>query len=437
METVYNWDWRNFILPELTKMEQVKQRSKIQARSDNMDFRKIAVVLLILSILLSGCLPGKQSGDKRAENDTAATVHNGEKSGGQNEETVQPDTDTLPEGSNVSRNEAVDKNGSAMVGDTSANGTDSGNVKDGGGNGADGIVDLIPIDQLPELTMEPRTPYTKEEIEAFIPNYLTPVYHENFRYQVREFTERPPKFVIDIGNTGSETLVITDKNLYFSIFDLEGNEAAGSRVQGAPVKIAPGEIKRVTVTAKNPDASLVYLEIGGIIYPLSSPYFRALPYEQDDVTDTKPYNKTFYDLRDEEGNPYVISNEARFVVGNGKAKMAGFGVMVLANERIGAIEKGDGLLALVKVKIANTSGEVMTIDRIVSDGAGENIVFTEKDLEILGDKKLPFRIEPYSIVEGWIPFRLGDGREGHGIVFYTNLGGFVIGHLQCYPIIKE
>ena len=55
---------------------------------------------------------------------------------------------------------------------------------------------------------------------------------------------------------------------------------------------------------------------------------------------------------------------------------------------------------LVKVRIANTSDEVMTIDRLITSGGGLRVDFTEEDIP-LGEKGLPYTIEPYSIVEGW------------------------------------
>ncbi|HOK44249.1 MAG TPA: hypothetical protein PLD49_11390, partial [Thermoclostridium caenicola] len=193
---------------------------------------------------------------------------------------------------------------------------------------------------------------------------------ETFRYQIREFTKHPARLVIDIGNTGNEPLVITDENMWYSILDYEGNEIAGSKLQGAPVSIAPGEIKRVVLTAQNPDAGLVFLELGGLSYTLDEPMFFPVLDDALDVDDTSPYYKYGFTINDDNGEPFIISMHPMQVIGNGRAKMVGCGLMVVENERIGPVDKGDGFLALVKVRIANTSDEVMTIDRLITSGGG-------------------------------------------------------------------
>src|SRR5690606_7649691 len=165
-------------------------------------------------------------------------------------------------------------------GGTDAAGIDAGNsavgavseeVHAGDENGT-GVIELIPMKELPELNMDPQVPFTIEEIAGIGgTSMLTPVYYENVRYWIREFTRNPSKLVIDIGNTGSETIVIDDSNIEFSILDDEGNNIAGSKVQGAPVSISPGEIKRVVVTARNPDAGYVHFEFGGAVGGFSCP----------------------------------------------------------------------------------------------------------------------------------------------------------------------
>jgi hypothetical protein len=280
--------------------------------------------------------------------------------------------------------------------------------------------------------MGPQKSYSVDEAVGFGVGTLTPVYHDTFRYQIREF-ERA-RLVIDIGNTGSKTLAITDANLYFSIFDTEGNEVAGSKVQGAPISIAPGEVKRVVVTAENPEASAVCLDINGVSYAIGGRSYRALPHEEADVVNTKPY-KYGEVIHDEEGRSYTMARMAGEVIGNGDAKVMAVGVLPVDNDKIGSIDKGNGFLALVKVKIANTTGEVMTIDKILSDGAGENVTFKPEDLAVLGEKAMPSTIKPDTIVEGWIPFRVGDGREGYGIVIYTSHGRFVLNSINTYRML--
>lgn len=320
---------------------------------------------------------------------------------------------------------------STSDGDKGKEGTGNKGGKEEAEDNSKGVVTLKPKAQLPDLNMGPQKSYSVEEAVGFGVGTLTPVYHDTFRYQIREF-ERA-RLVIDIGNTGSKTLVITDANLYFSIFDTEGNEVAGSKVQGTPISIAPGEVKRVIVTAKNPDAALVYMDIDGVGYTLSSLYYRPLPHEEADIVNTKPY-KSGEVIYDDEGRYYTMAKNAWEVIGNGEAKVMGNGVLPVDNEKIGLIDKGNGFLALVKVKIANTTDKTMTIDKILSNGAGENVILKAEDLAVLGEKALPTTIKPNSIVEGYVPFRVGDGREGYSLVFYTSHGGFVLHYINTYPI---
>jgi hypothetical protein len=159
-----------------------------------------------------------------------------------------------------------------------------------------------------------------------------------------------------------------------------------------------------------------------------------LPHEEADIVNTKPY-KYGEVIHDEEGRPYTMARMAGEVIGNGDAKVMAVGVLPVDNDKIGPIDKGNGFLALVKVKIANTTGEVMTVDKILSDGAGENVTFKPEDLAVLGEKALPSTIKPNTIVEGWIPFRVGDGREGYGIVIYTSHGRFVLNSINTYRML--
>jgi hypothetical protein len=162
--------------------------------------------------------------------------------------------------------------------------------------------------------------------------------------------------------------------------------------------------------------------------------YRALPHEEADIVNTKPY-KYGEVIYDEEGRPYTMAKwQERLSVTEMQRSWA-VGVLPVDNEKIGPIDKGNGFLALVKVKIANTTGEVMTVDKILSDGAGENVTFKPEDLAVLGEKALPSTIKPNTIVEGWIPFRVGDGREGYGIVIYTSHGRFVLNSINTYRML--
>ncbi|HOQ76907.1 MAG TPA: hypothetical protein PK369_10125 [Thermoclostridium sp.] len=396
-----------------------------------MILRKMAVVLLGLSVLLSGCSPDAARDNHSQREDTVniSADANADRKVDNTESTV---TDVMPADAGAS--EVMKEGQGGTAAEENAAGMDIADASQDEGNK---IIELIPMKQLPDLTMAPQKPFTLEEAAAFGTHMLTPVYHETFRYQIREFTKHPARLVIDIGNTGNEPLVITDENMWYSILDYEGNEIAGSKLQGAPVSIAPGEIKRVVLTAQNPDAGLVFLELGGLSYTLDEPMFFPVLDDALDVDDTSPYYKYGFTINDDNGEPFIISMHPMQVIGNGRAKMVGCGLMVVENERIGPVDKGDGFLALVKVRIANTSDEVMTIDRLITSGGGLWVDFTEEDMALLGEKGLPYTIEPFTIVEGWVPFRVRDGRDGHGIAFYTSHGGFQLGDLQTYPIFEK
>jgi hypothetical protein len=409
-------------------------------------YRRITVILLVLFTLLSGCSKKAKSEMKTPQKSKEVlSVQTGEKTEQQDGEKDNPvsyeseSESIVPENDAAEAEENAPENGKVETEeDTPENNViETEGKKNGDGNEKNNIIELIPMAQLPELNMDSQTPYTIDDIISVGTSMLTPVYHDTFRYQIREFTKNPARLVIDIGNTGDETFVITDENMQFSILDSEGNDVAGSKVQDAPVSIAPGEIKRVVVTAQNPYAGLVFLELEGLSYSLGHPIFFAVLDDATDVADTTPYYKYGYILEDENGAPFIIAQHFRQVIGNGKLKAMASNLIVVENDRIGPLEKGDGFLALVKVKIANTSNEVMTIERLFTRSGGAALDFTEEDMAVLGDKGLPFTIEPFSIVEGWIPFRVMDGRDGYGIVFYTNLGGFVLGHLQTYPIYPD
>jgi len=381
---------------------------------------KTTIILLSLLIILSGCSSNKSINNEVSGNGEV-NINTDEKLVQHNEKADDSANKFSSLDENISEGNFIEAGQTVTVKNKAAE-------KDTG----DSIIELIPKMQLPDLNMKPQESFSVEEAVGFRTAILTPVYHDTFRYQIREFTKA--RLVIDIGNTGSKTLMVTDANLYFSIFDIEGNEAAESKVHGSPISIAPGEVKRVVVTAENPEASAVCINIDGISYTLGGPFYRALSHEEADIVNTKPY-KHGYVIYDEEGHSYTMAEMAGEVIGNGDAKVMAVGVLPVDNEKIGPIDKGNGFLALVKVKIANTTSEVMTIDKILSDGAGANVTFTPEELAVLGEKALPSTIKPNTIVEGWIPFKVGDGREGYGIVIYTSHGRFVLNNTNTYRIL--
>jgi len=404
-----------------------------------MGFRKFAAIILVLTILLSGC---GQTATDGSQKETAG-VHTDGSQDRENAETGYEDAGGSMTGSETGEDavgtssEGTSGNGGNSQAGVSTNGDDTAKAAEENDDG--GVIKLIPMKELPELNLDPRVPFTIEEIAGIGgTSMLTPVYYDNVRYWIREFTRNPSRLVIDIGNTGNETIVIDNNNMEFSILDDEGNNIAGSKVQGAPVSIAPGEIKRVVVTAKNPDAGYVHFEFGGAAGGISCPVFRPFANEAADITDTRPYNKHGQVWEYENEGTFISAETFRQVIGNGKIKAMSRALMAVENDRIGPIEKGDGFLALVKVRIANTSDEVLTINRLYVAAGGVYMDYTEKDLAVLGDMAMPFSAEPHSIIEGWIPFRVTEeGRQAYGIVFYTNLGNFIIDHLNTYPVYPD
>lgn len=437
-------------------------------------YLNVTTILICLMVLLSGCSTGNSvdngnsvdignsigngislgSGNSSDNVEETTNIHNGENQDGKNasdsslagdkspaEQSIAEREQSVTEKKNISeKDQDISKSDKAETDGSFASNNDNivavekvdaGKGEDNAGSEEDSVIELIPMAQLPELTLKPRDPIPLEKQTGYGHPVLTPVYLESFRYQIREI--RDAYLAMDIGNTGSETLVITDENLRFSILDEEGNESAGSRVQGAPVQIAPGEIKRVVVTAENPEAGFLFVDIGGLSFSIINPIFRPLGNEAKGIDDTTPYHKSEYTM-EYNGITYIESRWPMQVVGNGKAKIMGCGLMVVENEKIGPIVRGDdGFIALVRVKLANTSDEVMNIDKISIVRESETIDVYEKDLAVLGDKALPFTISPYSIVEGWVPFKVREG-EYHGIILYTNFGGYILADLQGYPI---
>lgn len=301
--------------------------------------RKVTIVLLFLLVLLLivSVLTFVNKEDKEAFNEGDTIVEQvdpttTDSTETETEEPVPADENTNAESSEVEKpteeetEEGVTPSPSEgnKGGSEKPKGEDTKPKDEGKGNNEKGVVTLVPKAQLPDLNMGSQKSYSVDEAVGFGIGVLTPVYHDTFRYQIREF-ERA-RLVIDIGNTGSKTLVITDANLYFSIFDTEGNEVAGSKVQGTPISIAPGEVKRVVVTAENPEASAVCLDINGVSYTIGGLSYRALPHEEADVVNTKPY-KYGEVIHDEEGRSYTMAGMAGEVIGNGDAKVMAVGVL--------------------------------------------------------------------------------------------------------------
>lgn len=201
-----------------------------------MIFRKMAIILLSLLILLSGCSLNTKTGIENSEKEEVANIYTDENLGQQNETADDLVTDRTAVDSDIGKNVEEDSSDSTIEEAIPESDKDEAiEEKNEDGSENDSIIELIPMAQLPDLTLEPQKPFTIDEIVGYGVPMLTPVYHDTFRYQIREYTDHPARLVIDIGNTGNEILVITNENLWFFIMGAEGNQVAGSKVQGAPV----------------------------------------------------------------------------------------------------------------------------------------------------------------------------------------------------------
>ncbi|NLJ58636.1 MAG: hypothetical protein GX339_07315 [Tissierellia bacterium] len=317
-----------------------------------MIFRKTVIILLSLLIILSGCSSNTTIDIENSPKEKITSIKSDENLEQQKDEKDDLDIKEL------SRREDEDdpENNKIAAGEENNKGEDE---------PENDIIKIIPMAQLPELTLEPQTPLTIDDI-ASLGNtlMLTPAYFGDFRYQVREFKTNPSVLVIDIGNTGQKTIVLKDKNLSYVLFDREGNDIAGSKLQNSPISIPPGQVKRVTLTASHKDAKYVSIEIGETGSYLNYPF----PIEETVISDTTPYDNssTVFKDRDNDGVEFMVIDKPKDLVGNGKFKAIVTGLTVVGNKKIGKLEKEEGFIALVRIKIANTSNEKMRIEKLIS-----------------------------------------------------------------------
>lgn len=289
------------------------------------------------------------------------------------------------------------------------------------------------------LDLEPHEPCPESYFE-FSRNdpVVGPYYGEGWRMQVIEFKGNTA--VIDFGNTSDKPLVISNDNVYYVLFGYGGDNISGSNVIGGPVTIAPNEIKRVTIKAKHKDAVSLYINIYGWNH------FMDDHSAKQSITDAKPFiaemddvERRFYPLDAE-----LLSVKALDTVsGNGKFKYMAENISLIANDQIGSMKKPSqplGSLALVKVKIANTSEETMEITRIrqnyinTSNKEGGSILIDDNILDALGNNALPTVIQPGEIVEGYLPVSYMGNEYIHALAFDSNLGIFTIGDIESFPL---
>jgi hypothetical protein len=131
-----------------------------------MNLRKTAVVILGLLILLSGC-SSDTAADTASQKEEGANIHAGENHGRETIDDLAADEN--PAEDDVTENVRDDSNESPIEDDTSA-----GDIEGAGEDAGSGIIELIPMKQLPDLTMDPQTPFTIDDIINWGTCVLTP-----------------------------------------------------------------------------------------------------------------------------------------------------------------------------------------------------------------------------------------------------------------------
>lgn len=302
------------------------------------------------------------------------------------------------------------------------------------------IVEILSISGPKPLHMEPREPVRPVDIQQkYGATTLTPIYGEGWRLQVVSFKGNTATF--EVGNTGSTNLVIDNSKMKYILYDAGGNNISGSHIEGGPVTIAPNEVKTVTIKATDSRAVSILLNINGF-----ETFLEDIS-KGKKIVDNKPYTAPMEDSeRRIDTMPEVLRVQSHNVVsGNGKFKYVAEGVQLTENDSIGPLRKSerypDTMLPLVKVNIANTSNDDMTITEIresffLTDASGGMDIPLEA-VKALGDSGLPLTIKAGEIAEGYVPFGFLGSEYSHGLAFETTLGPFVFGEIESFQVLKS
>lgn len=323
--------------------------------------------------------------------------------------------------------------------DNTTNSVDGSINEEANGEPSGQIVEILPISGPKPLHLEPREPVRPVDIQQrYGTPTVAPIYGEDWRLQVVSFKGNTATF--EVGNTGSTNLVIDDSKMTYILFDVGGKNISGSHIEGGSVTIAPNEVKTVTIKAKDSRAVSILLNINGF-----ETYLEDIS-KGEKIVDNKPYTAPMEDSeRRIDTMPEVLRVQSHNVVsGNGKFKYVAEGVQLTENDNIGPLEKSkrydDAMLPLVKVKVANTSNEDMTITEIretffLTDATG-GIDIPLDAIQALGDSGLPLTIEAGEIAEGYVPFGFIGSEYSHGLAFETTLGPFVLGEVETFQVLK-
>jgi len=261
-----------------------------------------------------------------------------------------------------------------------------------------------------------------------------PAYLKNFRIQPTYFTANGKvEAHFEFANTSNEPILLNDDSICFVRLDNEGNNISGSKLQGEPIVVQPNEIKNLVVTATDLKSMFVFVSIGDmrdLTY-----YFENPNIYTESITDAKPHN-------DSDAANLIIS-EKYHVVGTKNSKAQVIESKMVQNEKIGSLNKPtEGSLLLVKVRVANSTDNKMTISSITEYSAFLNDNFepfdmntfqiSKDDLNVLGENALPEEIAPHTLAEGYIPVIIEDFNKTVKTEIVTNLGKINLVYIEKY-----
>ncbi|MBB6215098.1 hypothetical protein HNQ80_001187 [Anaerosolibacter carboniphilus] len=297
----------------------------------------------------------------------------------------------------------------------------------------------LPFDLEPHRTITP----LGNEIRNAGPSRIGTFYGDGFRFQIIGFQNNVT--TIKFANIGSETITLTDESIKYIVYSNGGENISGTKLTGAPISIEPNQTKDLQVSFTDPRTVYLRFNIKDTITEI-----RIRSSLQDKpISDVTPLVSDRSNMTDggitpegKEG-PVPVTYASLEIVGNGYTKFQVLGIQYTGNDTIGKLSKPEkGMLALAKVRLANTSNEEISINQVVIRSiSGKGITVEEtlskEDMQkALGDKGLPTSIKPQSIVEGFVPFVFNDSLEVTMIGIETNKGSMAIRHLDSFPPLQ-
>lgn len=264
-------------------------------------------------------------------------------------------------------------------------------------------------------------------------SFVGPHYHDGWRFQFmsQKRGKTGTGIVLEFANTGNRSIVLTNDNLELFIPHSPASKV-GSSLQNSPLTLQPGEVKTLNIVSPNPSASGLRIHIGD--YSQTARFERF----EDPIINTRP----FFAPRELIGPAeQPISRKTMEVTGNGKFKYQPMGIQYTSNKALGKLlQPENGMLLLLKVRLANTSVESMHIYHFTIGSRNSNAnkpsleyVFTPEELRIsLKEWALPTEIPAQTIVEGYIPFLFQDTNKYLYILAESNLGNFEFRNMDSF-----